>query len=206
MGRLKGKVAIVTGGASGIGEATARLFSEEEASVVVADVDEQGGQRVVEQLCDQGGIASFVRTDVTIPQDVDVLVRTAVETFGGLHVLFNNAGIESEQVPTAEATLENWDRVIATNLTGVFLGMKYSIPAMLESGGGSIVNTASMVGLIGFPNIGAYCAAKGGVVLLTKTAALEYAKKGIRINAVCPGTTLTPHVKRFIAATEVSLE
>lgn len=208
MGKLEGKVAIVTGGASGIGKATAILFAQEGAKLVVADRNGEGAEAVAKEISDAGSEAVAVTVDVSQPVMVEAMVQRAVDAFGRLDVIFNNAGVEGEQAPTADATLENWHRVIGINLTGTFLGMKYAIPAMLKNGGGAIVNNASVAGLIGFAGIPAYSASKGGVVLMTKTTALEYAKQGIRVNVICPGVIWTPMVERFTASeeTRVALE
>jgi NAD(P)-dependent dehydrogenase (short-subunit alcohol dehydrogenase family) len=194
---LKHKGAIVTGGSSGIGRATVELFAAEGAVVVIADVVDDAGQALADCLAKQGKTATYVHADVSKEADVQAMVMFALGHFGRLDVLFNNAGIEGEQATTADATLANWERVINVNLKGVFLGLKYGIEAMLRSGGGSIINNASVAGLVGFAGIPAYCASKGGVVQLTRAAALEYATQDVRINCLCPGVIETPMVERF---------
>jgi NAD(P)-dependent dehydrogenase (short-subunit alcohol dehydrogenase family) len=197
MNELKNKVAIVTGGASGIGRAAVELFTREGAAVVAADVTDEAGQQLADAISSNGGSCVFVHADVSREADVEAMIHLALSHYGRLDVLFNNAGIEGDQAPTAEATTENWDRVIGVNLKGTFFGLKHGIAAMLAHGGGSIINNASVAGLVGFAGIPAYCASKGGIVQLTRTAALEYAAQGIRVNCVCPGVIDTPMVQRF---------
>jgi len=188
--RLSGKVAVVTGAGSGIGRAIATALHAEGAGVVLADIT--GNEKTVADELGDGAVA--IRADVTVGADMAAAVDTAREWFGGLHVMVNNAGIDGAMAPIADCPEENFDRVIAVNLKGVFLGMKHAIPLLVAGGGGSVINIASAAGLVGFAMMPAYCASKGGVVQLTRAGALEYAAAGVRVNAICPGVIDTPLV------------
>jgi NAD(P)-dependent dehydrogenase (short-subunit alcohol dehydrogenase family) len=200
-GMLQGKIALVTGGSTGIGKASSLAFAREGATVVVSDINVDGGEETARLIRESGGKAIFIKADVLLAAEVEALVNKAVATYGRLDCAFNNAGIAGAiGASTHEYPDESWDRVLGINLKGVWLCMRYEIPQMLQQGGGAIVNTASIWGLVGAPGAAAYVASKHGVVGLTRAAALEYAPQGIRINAVNPGTIRTPILDPFIAA------
>lgn len=195
--RLKEKIAIVTGAGSGIGEATALTFAKEGARVVVADVVDSAGNDTVEQIRAAGGDSIYIRADVTSADDIQGMVSATISNYGKLDVLFNNAGI-AMRLAVADLPEEDWDRCIAINLKGAYLGSKYAIPAMITNGGGSIINTASIYGIVGGLNRAAYVASKGGIVNLTRGMALDYAKNNIRVNCICPGFTDTPIIQNIV--------
>ncbi|MCX6130846.1 MAG: SDR family oxidoreductase [Proteobacteria bacterium] len=196
--RLQDKIAIVTGGASGLGKAIAERFVLEGAKVVIADTNQEAGLALASKLS-KAGTAIFIQVDVTNPISVQGLIKETLQRLKRLDILINNAGIDGEQAPTAECTLENWRKVLAVNLDGVFYGLKYGLEAIMKNtSGGSIINMASVAGMIGFPGIPAYNAAKGGVIQLTRATAVEYAAHGIRVNAICPTGVMTPLVEHFV--------
>jgi NAD(P)-dependent dehydrogenase (short-subunit alcohol dehydrogenase family) len=192
MGKLDGKVAVITGAASGIGRATAILFAGEGAAIVIGDLNEKGGEAAVRDCKENGGRAVFQQTDVSAESEVKAMVARAVNEFGGLDIIYNNAGLGGALGPLDEIAVDDWDRSLAILLRGVFLGMKHAIPEMRKRGGGSIISTASIAGLRGYPGLHAYCAAKAAVVNLTRSAAVELGKDRIRVNCICPGGINTP--------------
>jgi NAD(P)-dependent dehydrogenase (short-subunit alcohol dehydrogenase family) len=201
MGRLDDKVALITGGASGMGKVASHLFAGEGAKVVLTDVADEAGEAVAASIRGGGGQAAYVHADVSRASDAEAMVRFAVDSFGGLTVLYNNAGVFPERDGSVTETPEEvWDLTIGINLKGVYLGCRYGIPAMIKSGGGSIVNVASFVALMGAatPQV-AYTASKGGVLSMTREIAVEFARKGVRANALCPGPIETPLLQELLA-------
>jgi NAD(P)-dependent dehydrogenase (short-subunit alcohol dehydrogenase family) len=196
MGKLQDRIAIVTGSGSGIGRACAELFAKQGAKVVIADIDEQAGRAVAE---DVGGI--YLQVDVTDPSSVEAMIKTSVERLGRIDILMNNAGIDGDHGITGDSSIENWKRVMSINMDGVYYGMKYVLPVMVEQKGGVILNTASSVGLNALPGLPPYSASKAGVIQLSKAAAIEYAWHKIRVNAICPSVVDTPLLQHLIAST-----
>jgi NAD(P)-dependent dehydrogenase (short-subunit alcohol dehydrogenase family) len=201
MGRLDGKVALITGGASGMGMVASRLFAAEGASVALTDVADEAGERVAREIEEAGGAAAYVHADVSLESDASAMVAAAVERFGGLHVLYNNAGVmlpDDGSVHATDAAI--WDTTLAINVKGVAFGCKFGIPAMLDSGGGSIINVASFVAWLGAATSQtAYTASKGAVLAMTREIAVEYARKGVRCNALCPGPIETPLLMQLLS-------
>jgi NAD(P)-dependent dehydrogenase (short-subunit alcohol dehydrogenase family) len=204
-GVLTGRVALVTGAGSGIGRATAELFAEQGAAVIVADVN-SAGEETVAAITEAGGIASFIRADVSVEADVVAAVQAAKSTYGDLDAAFNNAGVGSPRAPFEEGDSADWDSLMSVNLRGVWLCMKHELAMMAPLGRGTIVNTASVAGLVGTAGLAAYTAAKHGVVGLTRTAALEHGRNGIRVNAIAPGFTRTAMVNDVVEDPNVDMD
>ena len=207
MKTLEKKTAIITGGGSGIGRSIALLYAREGANIVISDIDEKGGKDVVAEIKKAGGKAIFVKANTARPEENEAVVKAAVSEFGGLHIAVNNAGIGGPISTTGDYPIAEWDKVISINLSGVFYGLRYQIPAMLASGGGSVINIASILGKVGTKGSPAYVASKHGVIGLTEAAAVEYADKNIRINSIGPGYIYTPLLKKSLdEATMKTLE
>ena len=196
MGKLQDRIAIVTGSGSGIGRACAELFAKQGAKVVIADVDEQAGRAAAE---DVGGL--YLQVDVTDPSSVAAMIKTSVDELGRVDILMNNAGIDGDHAITGDSSIENWKRVTSINMDGVYYGMRYVLPVMVEQKGGVILNTASTVGMNALPGLPSYSASKAGVIQMSKAAAIEYAWHKIRVNAICPSVVDTPLLRHLIAST-----
>ncbi len=206
MGRLNGKVAVITGAASGIGRATAIKFAGEGAAVVIADLNEEGGEAAVRDCKENAGHAIFQKTDVSAEAEIKALIARAIKEFGRLDIMYNNAGIGGAVGPLEQISVEDWDKSQAVLVRSVFLGMKHAAPELRKAGGGSIISTASIAGLRGVVGLHAYCAAKAAVANLTRSAALEFAKDKIRVNCICPGIINTPILHRNLPGMKEAME